>query len=70
MISVSVLTELLLKDVLKHMEEIYKTIDLRTACFRDDAEGENALTVIRFSHLKTTAVREIYSDLRRNKKIV
>jgi len=64
MILAIVLTELMLKDVLKQMEEIYKTIDLRTACFRDDGDWENALTVIRFSHLETTAVQEIYKGLR------
>jgi len=55
----------LLKGVLKHMEGVYKTIDLRTACFRENAEWENILTVIRFSHLDTTAVNEIYDGLRR-----
>jgi len=64
MMLASVLTELLLRDVLKHMEEIYKTIDLRTACFKEDAEWENALTVIRFSHLETTALEEIFDSLR------
>jgi len=47
------------------MEGVYKAIDLRTACFREDAEWENILTVIRFSHLETTGVSEIYDSLRR-----
>jgi len=59
------LTSLLLKDVLKRMQGIYKTIDLRVACFRENVEWENALTAIRFSHLKATEVRDIYDGLRR-----
>lgn len=57
------LSNLSLKDVLNHMKEIYKTIDLRTACFREDGAWENALAAIRFSHLETSAVQEIYDGL-------
>lgn len=60
----SVLSNLLLKDILNRMEEIYKTIDLRTACFREEGGWENALTAIRFSHLETSSVQETYNDLR------
>jgi len=59
----TILTDLMLKDILKRMEGIYKTIDLRTACFKEGAEWQNALTVIRFSHSKAGAVRKIYDYL-------
>lgn len=44
--------EIRLKDFLRRLEGVYKSIDIRIAAVKSDDIWHNALTVVRFSHIK------------------